>query len=651
MLAQRYSLDQLQRTLVPRAQWQPYPTSHDRAPWDALPAAVRQHAVQTGIAALAHDWPALPATLFLEFARNGNRRNYEIPHFERRGRLNELVIAECIENEGRFLDAIVDGIWMICEESFWGVPAHIGAQASGRGLPDPNETIVDLFAAETGALLAWIDYLLGPQLDTVAPMVRWRISNAVQARILTPCLERDDYHWMGFIDRADGRPVNNWNPWICSNWLACTLLLEENAQQRVASVHKILRTLDNFIDPYPSDGGCDEGPSYWGRAGASLFDNLELLYSASAGQIAHYHEPLIREIGRFIYRVQISGDYYINFADAPALVYPDAMLVYRFGLRIEDAEMTALGAWLAERQEIQSGGSDESIERNSGISKRGSVPQSMARRLPALFTAATLPAAPATPPLPRDLYLDQIKVMVARDQAGSSAGLFVAAKGGHNAESHNHNDIGNFVIYVDGKPVIVDAGVETYTAKTFSAQRYAIWTMQSAYHNLLPTIDGLQQLPGRDFTATNVTYQAEEEQVIFALDIDAAYPDAANIDRWRRTITLRRGQSVTISDEYALATDPAEITLSIVTPAAVHVDTAGTIHFHERTIRDGRLSGTGQLHYDATIFTVQTETIPITDERLGGTWGEQLTRVVLRAESPAQAGQWDFQFLLDQRQK
>ncbi len=91
---------------------------------------------------------------------------------------------------------------------------------------------------------------------------------------------------------------------------------------------------------------------------------------------------------------------------------------------------------------------------------------------------------------------------------GSARGLTVAAKGGHNDESHNHNDVGEFVVYCDGKPLLIDAGVETYSRKTFSPQRYEIWTMQSAYHNL-PTIDGVQQAPGAAFAARDVTYSGE----------------------------------------------------------------------------------------------------------------------------------------------
>src|SRR5690606_34539583 len=103
--------------------------------------------------------------------------------------------------------------------------------------PDTTEPIVDLFAAETSALLAWLVYLLGDQLDTVSPMVLPRIEREIRSRILEPALARDDFQWMGFID--EGRRVNNWNPWICSNWLASVLIMEQDEAQRVAAVTKI----------------------------------------------------------------------------------------------------------------------------------------------------------------------------------------------------------------------------------------------------------------------------------------------------------------------------------------------------------------------------------------------------------------------------
>ena len=643
MFHQRYPQSQRAPLLMPRTRGRPSPTADDRAAWSALPQLVRDDLVATGESLLGYAWPALPATLFLQYARMGNRRNYEMPHFERRAALGRLVLAECVEGRGRFLDEIINGVWAICEESFWGAPAHVRVQQMGNTLPDTSEPIVDLFAAETAALLAWCDYLLGDGLAGVSPAVRPRIAREIDARMLAPCLARDDFWWMGFVESRGGRRVNNWNPWICSNWLACALLMEPDEGRRQASVAKAMAVLDHFIDPYPPDGGCDEGPSYWGRAGASLFDCLELLYSATEGQIDLYDEPLIQEIGRFIHRVHIAEDYYINFADAPALVYPDALLVYRYGLRIGDESMMALGAWLAERQQVQSGGSEESAEAKTSAQRKRIVPTSLSRKLPALFSLHLLPAGETAPPLPRDVILPHIEVMVARDYEGASAGLFLAAKGGHNDESHNHNDIGSFVIYVDGKPVLVDAGVETYTAKTFSEQRYEIWTMQSAYHTLLPTIDGVQQAPGPQFKSERLHHEANNQVAQLVVEIATAYPAEAGLASWLRSVTLRRGQSIDLVDEYRLARPAREIAMSLLTPCAVSVE-PGLIRFAGREILPGRWSGAGQLSFNASQFSIATEWIPISDERLGGTWGDGLTRVLFRAAAPPAQGRWAWRF-------
>jgi len=284
MISQVYSEEKLKSILIPSEEWQPFPTVEDRDAWQNLSSQIRQVHVARGDSALDYQWPTLPATRFLDFARHGNRSRYQNLCFARRNTLVDLVIAECIDGQERFLDDITNGIWAICEESFWGVPAHISGQKAGTGLPDISEPIVDLFAAETSSLLAWIAYLIGPQLDTVSPLIVPRIKLEIDRRILTPLLQRDDFWWMGF--NSPTRRVNNWNPWICSNWLASTLLIEQDETLRARSVFKAIQALDNFIDQYPQDGGCDEGPGYWGRAGASLYDCLELLYSATDGQIS-----------------------------------------------------------------------------------------------------------------------------------------------------------------------------------------------------------------------------------------------------------------------------------------------------------------------------------------------------------------------------
>lgn len=622
MLTQRYQPEALK--LVAQADWKPYPTAADRPAWEGLPAAVRNQLIANGEAALKIEWKALLATRFLEYARVGNRSNYEAENFGRRNKLIALALAECAEGQGRFLDEIVNGLWLICEETYWGLPAHLHLQHTGPGLPDAAEPTVDLFAAETAAALVYIDYLLGDTLPNISPLIRPRIAAEIDRRILTPNLEREDFGWMGFHN--EGRP-NNWNPWINSNWLACVLFIERDPKRRLDAVAKIMRSLDRFIDPYPADGGCDEGPGYWMRAAASLYECLEQLHLATNGQINVFNESLIQEMGRFIYRVHIDGDYYINFADASAIVIPESHLIYRYGQAIGDPDMMAFGAWAAQTSP------------DGGAASWGRPIESPMRWLRVIFSADEIAKAEAYPPQPRDVWLPNIEVMAARDEARSGRGFYVAAKGGHNNESHNHNDIGEFIVYRNGLPLLIDAGVETYSRKTFSPQRYEIWTMQSAYHSL-PTIDGVQQSPGEQFAARTVRYLTTEAQAELVLDIAGAYPPEAKVKRWMRSVRLIRKQSVTVEDAYELDHVPQSLVLNLLTVCHVSLDAAGIIRLGVADLPDGRVSGSGVIGYDAERFTPSLETIPITDGRMSKVWGANVFRILLTANHPVQQDTW-----------
>lgn len=603
-----YPPETLRQILLQRDNWHPYPTLAERDFWNSLPEETRRANIELAEKTLGKDWPALPAALYLEFARIGNRRNYEDPYFERRDRLENLVIAECIEGKGRFLDEIVNGLWTIMEETSWVIPAHIGAQKAGVGLPDPDEPVVDLFSAETVSLLAWTDYLIGPELDKVSPLVRKRIKEEATERVLVPCLERDDFWWMGF----KGDHINNWNPWCNSNWLTAVLLLEDNEEKRLGAVAKIFRSLDLFTGSYHPDGGCDEGPSYWGVAGGALFDCLELALSATGGKVDIYGDPLIQNIGRYIYRANISEDYYIDFADAPGKVHIADDLVYRYGKRIGDSDLMGLGAYAAQKR----------------MKRESLVIGSLGRRLPALLNLNELKTTRAFQPLLRDVWLDGIQVMAARSVQGSPKGLYVAAKGGHNAESHNHNDVGNFIVYVDGSPALVDAGVGTYTRKTFSDQRYEIWTMQSAYHNL-PTINGVMQKDGRQYAAKNVMYKSGNSFAELSLDIAGAYPENAGVKSWNRTVRLERGKEVRLTESFTLSKIDGDLYLSLLTPCSVKLEKVGEITLKE--VNPVAQGFTLKIFYNSQKLSPELETIALDDPRLKSAWGESLTRIVLRA--------------------
>lgn len=602
----------IQAALLPYGEWAPFPAADDRASWEALDSVTISRLIDSGEEAAAKEWTVLPATVYLDYMRNGDRRSYQVPWSERRNRLIALVLAECAEGKGRFLDPITNGLWLLFEESSWVYPAHIFMQRAGSDLPDITEPIVDLGVGETSALITWIDYLLGAQLDSISPMTRKRLASEVQQRLLEPCLERADFWWMAWD--TQGHPINNWNPWIVANWLSSALLIEKDPELRARHVEKAQRVLDQFLNSYPADGGCDEGPSYWGRAGASTFEALDWMHGASGGKISVFDEPLIAGMGRYILTAHVGHEWYMNFADANARTVVDGPLVYRYGKAIGDDELAAFGVWLWQRHQGQAAPPN----------------QSLGRIVPELFLATEMADQTAADPLPRDGWLPDLQLMTARDQAGTTDGLYVTAKGGHNDESHNHNDVGSFIAYLDGSPLIIDVGPEYYTAKTFSAQRYEIWTMRSAWHNL-PLVNGTEQAPGRDFAASAVQYQADKSSASLALDLAAAYPADAGIKSWQRNITLRRGEALSITDNYAFsaATSPNEY--HYVTNRSVDVSKPGIVSIGKPPGAD---TGRGaKLTYDAAALEARVTTIDVTDTRLISVWGAQIHRIDLIEKS------------------
>ncbi len=624
-LTNQYTEADVSSLIVPLAAWQPYPRA-GAAGWDTVPEAVRGAHIDAAERLLGTEWPALPATVLLEYVRTGNRSNYQALANERREKLAKLVVAEAMENQGRFMDDILNGIWTISEETYWGVPAHLSLQKAGAGLPDVNEPTVDLFAAETGSLLAWTDYLLGEKLDALSPLIRERIYSEVNRRILTPNIEREDFWWMGF----GGGRINNWNPWVNSNWLTMVLLLERDDARRHAAVYKIMRSLDLFINSYPRDGGCDEGPGYWGRAAGSMFDTLELLHSASEGQIDIFDKPLVKAMGSYIYLGYIADQYFINFADAKGKLYVEPALIYRYGKMIEDERMTGFASFAAQQQDF-------------GAGFIPGVFGHLNRQLPAFFVLEEIAATEPFEPLFGDIWLPDIQVVMTREKHASREGFYLAVKGGHNDESHNHNDIGSFMVYHNGHPVIVDAGVGQYTAKTFSSDRYDIWSMQSAYHNL-PTINGVMQQAGAAFKARDVIFKTVDERTRFQLNLRKAYPDAAHVDYWLRTFTLNRGENITLNEEYVLGEFVEPYTLSFMTPRDVKKKGGQVI------LRGGDVAGELPaqditLTFDPDQFTLQLEEIPLEDQSMRSVWGPKLTRILLVSKTTGLSGEHNVQII------
>ena len=637
----------LSKDLVKDHSWITLPDYKNRSFWNNLPEQTRQAYTAAAEKYTDYGWPVVKATDYLEIIRSGNRLQevYAGP----RAALTALVMGELVEGKGRFIDPIINGVWYFCEQTWWGWSAHFYLQQAPNGLPDAQEPTIDLGVGEMANNLAWTWYLLKDEFDKVHPLISIRLKDEITKKVIAPYYSRDDFWWMslkpqeGYSVNTPGNPwrtyknehnpnlqvsakitgsgVNNWNPWVNYNMLNCILLLEEDPAKKQAGIRKLIHSLDQFPNSYPDDGGCDEGPSYWGVAGSVLYQSLAVLKQVTGGKFDVFDDPLIQNIGKYFYKVNIHAPYFINFADADPTTGGNPYQVYQYGKAIKDPVMQQFGAYLAKLNKWG--------EKNLS----GRIPDQVEQ----LTHLKEILEAEAKEALIADFWLPDTQVGGGRDAAGSFKGFFFGAKGGHNSEAHNHNDVGSAVMYYDGKPCLIDLGREEYTAKTFSSQRYEIWTMQSQYHNV-PLINGVAQLQGRKYHAVDTRYTTNSRSVTFSADIAPAYPESANVKTWRRTYTLTRGKSFSIADKFELtARKDSPTSSNFMTYCKVTETKPGLLKFEGEGF-------TLDMRYDPKVIKPKIEFIEVTDSKLKEYWPQGVSRVMLEFIQPGLKGSYELVF-------
>lgn len=616
--------------LKPLSTFTPCPPASDRSAWDSLPSDYKARLIKEGEKYLNFQFPSIPMTDFMAFNRTGNRVIYENKQFARRTILDALVLAECAEYQGRFLDDIINALFLICEETAWQLPAHncYIKDTPQFLLPDVTRPVVDLFAAETGAVLAVAEYVLRDALAAVSPAISTVINHNLTVRVFEPYLT-EHFWWMG-----DGKTaVNNWTSWCTQNVLLAAFTRENGWMPDFTDFHcrnaeewqnlvfqKACRSLDYFLDEYGEDGCCDEGAQYYRHAGLTFFNCLEVLNGiTNHGFDPVYQEPKVRNMAAYIFNVHIAGQYYVNFADCSPVAGRCNVREYLFGKRTGNPKLMAFAA-----QDYRASEDPLTLDEHN-----------LFYRLQTVFTHEEMMAYGNDIPVSHpDIFYPSVGLFLTRDDH-----YCLAVKAGDNGDSHNHNDTGSFTIYKDGKPLFIDVGVESYTKKTFSPQRYEIWAMQSRYHNLL-TFGDIMQKDGEEYGARDVAHTFTAETASISMDVAPAYPECKELHSYIRKAVLEKNKRISIVDtiSWENGTDgPAAdskavpVVLSLMTyekpelVLAPQADAESDFHGDTYQMSIGTL-GTCRI---AGCADVKTEEIPITDQRLGLMWKHSIYRTLV----------------------
>ena len=526
-----------------------YPAAKNREFWDSK---YNETIVNAAEEKMGYDWPVIKATDFMEFDKSGDRLCMQTPYDARRSTLNLFALAEILEHKGRFLPDIVNGLFAICEETYWGLSAHKPPFVKLENIPDPQAPTLDLFAGETASDVSIIYHILYDELYDFCPEILKRIEDEIERRIEIPFINRRDFWWQGY-QYSD---VNNWNPWILSNILTATLIVEHRRTYRTKIIEKALFELEMIYNRYPDDGGCDEGIVYWTASGARFFEFFENLYIASSGKVNFFTDEKAKRVFSYPLRAYVGNNYFVNYSDGGCHIGYHGLtpgFLYILGKRTGETKFFDFAVSRRDDKELQ--------KQKTTIARVANF-----KRVLNDYIYKDEVEALTGEYHPEDYVLPNLQVSFMRE-----GGFYYSAKGGHNSESHNHNDVGSCVCYYNENPIIIDSGNAVYTKKTFSNERYTIWTNQSAWHNL-PTINGQMQLPGWQKKADVFEVNGKETTVGFKL----TYPEEAKLSNVLRKYNVDEN-GVYICDNFEFTQDKNEVIENFLTCRSVKVEGNGVI--------------------------------------------------------------------------
>ena len=368
-------------------------------------------------------------------------------------------------------------VWAYCNEYSWAPLGHYNDYYQ-RKPSDYDPGLLDIFACSVGFSMAEIKHLFKERFPR---LLVDRMTAEIRRRTIEPYVNRK-FFW----ETHD----NNWTA-VCNGSVGAVLMYE--APDLYYKYQKRLHdAMECYLAPYRDDGMCVEGTAYWGF-GFGFFCNYAMLEREfTNGEVDWFKRDKVKAISTYIQRMYLQPKvvasysdcnfkevYWYGLAHMLRQVYPNdvqklpmldvnlfSYVHFSFGLR----------TFLYFKQENVT----EKLENGSFYSENC-----------AYFTKRT-------------------------DNYGFTC------KGGDNGESHNHNDVGSFILARNNKQILCDLGYPGPTAKTknyHGSDRYSNFNPSALSHNI-PFFNGIPQ-DGVRREIVFAKYNKENDSV--SMDIKAGY--------------------------------------------------------------------------------------------------------------------------------
>ena len=507
-------MEMLQK-VVPEKPYQLAPPIENREYWKRLgeikPAQVY---FQTALADLQKA-PEIPISdeIYYRANREGNRGIYKPRYYRTMERLEAFIIAECMENEGRFIPQIEVYCDSIMAMKSWLHPNH----DRDNDVIEGRRVSIDLGARKFGVVLALANTLLEEKLseelsENIMAHLQWRIMDTY----LNSCQLEDD------ISNTWIRSTSNWNSVCTSGTVLSTILASNNYEERIATIGCALNSMVFYLSGFGQDGYCSEGTGYWRYGFGHYFYLAEVLYDYTDGKIDlfEFNNPeKLNNVANFPENFQIHTGMYAPFSDGVT--------------RVKESEDNFAYLMAAKHYGAQKPTSFVSADAVQNLIFWSGLSEFLSENK-------------AQVQLPDDTYFDDFGIVISRGKQEKP--LSVAVKAGHNAENHNHMDVGSYVLVCGEEYVAGDIGAPSYRAGAFSDDNPA----RSSWGHPVPRVENTLQSPGIEFRGEilETAFTTGMDKVV--MDLKPAYEVKALQSLERTLVNNKSGLgSIIIQDKFS----------------------------------------------------------------------------------------------------
>ena len=385
------------------------------------------------------------------------------------------------DNEQYYND-LLETIWEVCNEYTWAPLGHYNSYYE-RTPQDFDYGLIDIFAASLAFTMAEVKSLFK---DKFPQVVLDRMTYEIRRHTIEPFLTRK-FFWETHN--------NNWTA-VCAGAVGGVLMYED-PEEFYRQMPRLQNAMKCYLDSYDDDGMCVEGTAYWGFGFGFFATYATLLRDLSNGEHDWFKEPKVKAISQFMQKMHLQPNVLAKFSDVNARegywvglphmlksIYGDDIE----GLPVEQATIVAYCHW------------------------------AFAVRCCVYFNpdyvSNTLGNAVYTCDTDTSFFVKRCE----------NYGFVL--KGGNQWESHNHQDVGSFVMARNNKEIFCDFGYigPGKWPEYFGKKRYEYFQTSSFSHNL-PYFNGKGQ--GGDWEGKARAVYNDETKTVY-MDFTHGY-DVENV--------------------------------------------------------------------------------------------------------------------------